>query len=91
MPDKWNTLSAVEVEVAAPGFTTTTVVLRKETPSKKITMTKPLVDLITGGASGIQTATFRVRNDYTDRQGQWTAPQQQSGNELIAYPSSSAD
>jgi hypothetical protein len=91
MPDKWNTLSAVEVEVAAPGFTTTTVVLRKETPSKKISMTKPLVDLITGGASGIQTATFRVRNDYTDRQGQWTAPQQQSGNELIAYPSSSAD
>jgi hypothetical protein len=72
--------------VSDPGFATTTIVLRMETPSRNLTMRKPLSELVIGGAAGIQTATYRVRNNYLDHQGLWTEPQQQSGEELVVYP-----
>ena len=56
------------------------MVLRRDPPRRTITLRKPLAELVAGGAAGIQTATFRVRNNYADHQGQWTAPQQQSGD-----------
>jgi hypothetical protein len=91
LPARWVNLSAIEVEISAPGFDTSTVVLRKDTPSKSITMRRPLADLIAGEAAGIHTATYRVRNDYVDHQGEWSAPQQQSGEELIVYPNAAPD
>jgi hypothetical protein len=86
LPARWAGLASLEVEVSAPGFDTTTVILRKDTPSRTITLRKPLAALVAGGASGIHTATYRVRNNYTDHQGEWSAPQQQSGEELVAFP-----
>jgi hypothetical protein len=83
---RWATLVAVEVEVSAPGFDTTTVVLRRGEPTRPVTMRKPLAELLTGAAAGIRTLTYRVRNNYSDHQGSWTAPQQQSGEDLIVYP-----
>ena len=91
LPPRWAELVAVEVQVSAPGFDTTTVALRQDTPTKTVAMRKPLTELITGGATGIRTASYRVRNNYTDHQGQWTAPQEQSGDELIVYPNPAAD
>jgi hypothetical protein len=86
LPERWANLVAVEVEISAPGFDSTTVALRKDTPSRTLTMRKPLSELVAGNAAGIQTATYRVRNNYVDHQGQWTEAQQQSGQELFVYP-----
>jgi hypothetical protein len=86
LPERWANLVAVEVEISAPGFDTTTVALRKDMPSRMLTMRKPLSELVAGNAAGIQTATYRVRNNYVDHQGQWTEAQQQSGQELFVYP-----
>jgi len=84
--DRWATLTSVEVEVSAPGFDTTTVVLRADAASRTLTMRKPLVSLVTGGAAGIRTVTYRVRNNYVDHKGRWSAPEQQSGEELVVFP-----
>lgn len=89
-PPRWAELAAIEVEVSAPGFDTTIVVLRGDSASRTITMRKPLAELVSGGASGIRGVSYRVRNNYLDRQGQWTQPQQQSGEELIVYPNPAA-
>jgi hypothetical protein len=86
MPERWANLASIEVEVSAPGFETTAVVLRKDTPARTLTMRKPLAALVAGGGAGIRTATYRIRNNYVDHQGQWTAPQQQSGEELVVFP-----
>jgi len=86
LPQRWANLANLEVEVSAPGFETTTVVLRKDTPSRTLTMRKPLSALVAGGAAGIQTATYRIRNNYVDHQGRWTEPQQQAGEELVVFP-----
>jgi len=86
VPTRWAELSSLEVEISAPGFETTTVVLRRDTPARTLTMRTPLSALVAGAAAGIRTATYRVRNNYLDHQGQWTAPQQQSGEELIIFP-----
>jgi hypothetical protein len=88
-PQRWTNLVALEVEITAPGFDTTTVVLDAATGATTITMRQPLADLVAGRSAGIRTATFRVRNNYTDHQGSWTAPQQQSGTHLIVYPNQS--
>jgi hypothetical protein len=86
LPEQWANLVAVEVEISAPGFDTTTVALRKDMPSRTLTMRKPLSELVAGSAAGVQTATYRVRNKYVDHQGEWTEAQQQPGQELFVYP-----
>jgi hypothetical protein len=88
-PPQWADVVAVEVEVSAPGFDTTTIALRHDSPARTITMRKPLNELLTGAAGGIRTVSYRVRTNYTDHQGQWTDPQQQSGEDLIVYPTPS--
>ena len=85
-PPQWATLAAVEVELSAPGFDTTVVELRPGGGARTVTMRKPLAELVTGGAGGIRSTTYRVRNNYLDHQGRWGEPQQQSGEELIVYP-----
>ena len=85
-PGRWANLASIDVEVSAPGFDTTTVVLRTSIPSRTLTMRKPLADLIAGGGAGIRTVTYRIRNNYADHQGQWTPPQQQAGEELVVFP-----
>jgi hypothetical protein len=90
LPARWATLASIEVEVSAPGFETTTVVLRRDTPVRTLLMRAPLAALVAGDASGIRTATYRVRNNHLDGQGPWSAPQQQSGEELVVFPTGSA-
>lgn len=85
-PPRWANLAGIEVEINAEGFDPATVVLRPDTPARTVTMRKPLTELVAGGASGIRTASYRVRNNYTDHQGQWTEPQRQSGDDLVVYP-----
>ena len=85
-PQRWATLVAIEVELSAPGFDTTTVVLRPDLPAITVAMRRPLAALISDAGASIHTATYRVRNNYSDHQGQWTQPQQQSGDQLIVYP-----
>src|SRR5207245_949408 len=48
LPERWANLVAVEVEISAPGFDTTTVALRKDMPSRTLTMRKPLSELVAG-------------------------------------------
>jgi hypothetical protein len=86
LPARWANLANLEVEVSAPGFETTSVVLRKDAPSRTLTMRKPLAALVSGAGAGIHTATYRIRNNYLDHQGHWTDPQQQSGEELVVFP-----
>ena len=83
---RWATLANIEVEVSAPGFDATTVVLRRTSGSRTITLRKPLAALVSGGATGVRTVSYRVRNNYVDHQGEWSTPQQQSGEELIVFP-----
>jgi len=86
LPARWANLANIEVEVSAPGFETTSVVLRKDAPSRTLTMRKPLAALVSGTGAGIRTTTYRIRNNYLDHQGHWTDPQQQSGEELVVFP-----
>jgi hypothetical protein len=86
LPERWANLVAVEVEISARGFDTTTVALRKDMPSRTLTMRKPLSELVVGSAVGVQTATYRVHNNYVDHQAQWTEAQQQPGQELFVHP-----
>ena len=88
VPERWPTLVSIEVEVTAPGAPPTSVVLSPTAPSRTLAARVTLHDVASGTPGGISAVTYRVRNNYTDHQGSWTEPQQQSGSDLVVYPSS---
>jgi hypothetical protein len=86
LPDKWSTLASIEVELATPAGQAVNAVLSLANPSRTLRLPASLADLVAGVGGGIQTVSYRVRNNYVDHQGEWTQPQSQSGEEIVVYP-----
>jgi hypothetical protein len=86
LPGRWADLFSIEVELTTQGGQVLSGNLSLSTPSRTLHVPASLGDLVAGVGGGIPTVSFRVRNNYTDRQGEWSAPQSQSGDEIVVYP-----
>lgn len=86
LPDRWKNLASIEVELTTPTGQTVSSVLSLANASRTLRLPASLDDLVTGVGGGIPTVSYRVRNNYTDHQGEWTQPQSQSGEEIVVYP-----
>ncbi|HEY3259324.1 MAG TPA: hypothetical protein VGJ95_03505 [Pseudonocardiaceae bacterium] len=86
LPPRWSTLASLEVELTTPAGQVLHTVLSLANPSRTLHVPASLTDLVAGVGGGIPTVSYRVRNNYIDHQGEWTAPQSQSGDEIVVYP-----
>ena len=86
LPPKWADLASIEVEVTPPGGHPVSVVLSLSAPSQQVAAAITLQAVAAGASGGITTVSYRVRNNYLDRQGGFGPPQSSSGSELVAYP-----
>jgi hypothetical protein len=85
-PAKWADLVSVEVSITAGSGRPVSTVLSAAKPSRTLEVPTTLDDLVAGTPGGITTVSYQVRNNYTDRQGAWSAPQERSGEEIPVYP-----
>jgi hypothetical protein len=86
LPERWKTLASIEVEVTTATGQVVTAVLSLANPTRTLHLPASLDDLVAGVGGGIPTVNYRVRNNYVDHQGEWTAVQSQSGEEIVVYP-----
>jgi len=86
LPARWSTLVSIEVELTTAAGQALHTVLSLPNPSRTLHLPASLSDLVSGVGGGIPTVGYRVRNNYADHQGQWSAPQSQSGDEIVVYP-----
>ncbi len=86
LPDKWAGLFSIEVELTTQGGQVLSGMLSLTNPSRTLHVPASLADLVSGVGGGIPTVAYRVRNNYVDHQGEWSAPQSQSGDEIVVYP-----
>jgi len=86
VPARWSTLVSLEVELTTPSGQVLHSVLDLANPRRALRVPASLSDLVAGVGGGIPTVSYRVRNNYVDHQGEWTAPQSQSGDEIVVYP-----
>ena len=86
LPERWATLFSIEVELTTQGGQTLSGVLSLANPTRKLHVPASLADLVAGVGGGIPTVAYRVRNNYVDHQGEWSAAQAQSGDEIVVYP-----
>lgn len=72
LPDAYQTLYRVEVQIQSPGFADQQVVLSPAAAQAQLSMNQTLRDIVGGAGGSVNRFQYRVRNIYVDHQGGWS-------------------
>lgn len=86
LPPALSSLIGVEVEISRTGFTPQKLSLKSGQASGQVVLQHTLQDVLSSDAGSILSFDYRVRNNYTTFQGEWSALKSDEGNSLVVYP-----
>jgi hypothetical protein len=91
LPDTFQTLYRVEVQIQSAGFGDQQVVLSPAQAQAQLSMNQTLRDILGTAGGSINRFSYRVRNIYVDHQGQWSELKEGEGSNLFVFPNPAAN
>jgi hypothetical protein len=86
LPEQYNNLYRVEVQISRPGYTVQQIVLGKGQANGQVNMERRLKEILGESGGEIATFTYRVRNIYYDHQGAWSEAKNGEGSNIFIFP-----
>ncbi|WP_019011595.1 hypothetical protein [Deinococcus aquatilis] len=86
LPDTYQTLYRVEVQIQSAGFADQQVVLSPAQAQAQLSMNQTLRDIVGNAGGSVNHFKYRVRNIYLDHQGQWSELKDGEGSNLFVFP-----
>ncbi|MBZ9749906.1 hypothetical protein K7W42_03405 [Deinococcus sp. HMF7604] len=91
LPDAYQTLYRVEVQIHSAGFADQQVILSPSAAQATVSMNQTLRDIVGSAGGDINRFGYRVRNIYFDHQGQWSEPKDGEGSNLFVFPNATTN
>src|SRR5690606_15778859 len=86
LPERFQNLFRVEVQIYRTGFAAQQLVLGPGSPTARLTMQRTLREIVDEEGPALATFTYRVRNVYYDRMGEWSEERIAEGSTLFIFP-----
>lgn len=91
LPDNFQTLYRVEVQIQSAGFADQQLVLSPTAAQANLNMNQTLRDIVGSAGGSINRFKYRVRNIYVDHQGKWSELKDGEGSDLFVFPNATAN
>lgn len=91
LPDAYQTLYRVEVQIQSAGFADQQVVLSPAAAQAQLSMNQTLRDIVGNAGGSVNHFKYRVRNIYLDHQGAWSELKDGEGSNLFVFPNPTAN
>ena len=85
LPEQFQNLYRLEVQILRPGFVPQQVILSKEQPQVQVNLQRTLQDIFKDDANSVPAFSYRVRNIYFTHEGQWSGEKPATGS-IFVFP-----
>lgn len=86
LPDKYQNLYRIEVQITRQGYAAKQLILGKENPAVEVKMERRLGDIIARDGYELNTFSYKTRNVYYDHMGEWSQEKAGEGSNLFIFP-----